>query len=456
MKDKIVKFGLIALVTSSLQFVPAVGIAQKDDSSWEVLFNGKDLSGWKQLNGKHIWEVKDGMIIGTTVASEPNGFLCTEKEYGDFVLELEVSIDTLMNNSGVQFRSLSYPEYQNGRVHGYQMEVDPKPQQWSGAIYEEGGDRQWLYSGYLLTQEAKKAFRKDNADGYQWNKYRIECIGTRIRTWVNGVPASHLIDDRFLRGFVGLQLHANQANDPEGSYQVRFRNIRIKNADFQLSHLDDTYVVNYLPNNLSAQEEKNGVSLLWDGRSLGEWRNISGQSLRSESENNGPLGYLMGQGDSSVFEFNSGIFINNLHQSFELTFDFKYDADGNGGLMYLVNPEAADNLWSNTLEFHIKHDGDTRSDNAGSIDDQKRSLGSLFGIFPPDKHWWFIKKPSHWNQAIIRVFPNGRVEHWLNGYRVLDYELDDLKNNDNISMSGTSIGLRSGVAYRSLKIRPLD
>src|SRR5690606_16368672 len=137
MKDKIVKFGLIALVTSLLQFAPAVGIAQKDDSSWEVLFNGKDLSGWKQLNGKHIWEVKEGMIVGTTVASEPNGFLCTEKEYGDFVLELEVSIDTLMNNSGVQFRSLSYPEYQNGRVHGYQMEVDPKPQQWSGAIYEE-------------------------------------------------------------------------------------------------------------------------------------------------------------------------------------------------------------------------------------------------------------------------------------------------------------------------------
>src|SRR5690606_7021739 len=203
---------------------------------------GKDLSGWKQLNGKHIWEVKDGMIIGTTVASEPNGFLCTEKEYGDFVLELEVSIDTLMNNSGVQFRSLSYPEYQNGRVHGYQMEVDPKPQQWSGAIYEEGGDRQWLYSGYLLTQDAKEAFRKDDADGYQWNKYRIECIGTRIRTWVNGVPASHLIDDHFLRGFVGLQLHANQANDPEGSYQVRFRNIRIKDVDFQLSDLDDTYV----------------------------------------------------------------------------------------------------------------------------------------------------------------------------------------------------------------------
>jgi hypothetical protein len=237
---------LVAFVCSSLQ-----GGAQQH--KWQTLFNGKNLDGWQQLNGKHIWEVSNGMIVGTTVPGEPNGFLCTVKEYGDFILELEVSIDTLMNNSGIQFRSLSYPEYDNGRVHGYQMEVDPKPQQWSGAIYEEGGTRGWLYAGDQLSSAAKKAFRRDTKKGYQWNKYRIECVGTTIRTWVNGVPVAHLIDDKFLRGFIGLQLHANQAHDPPGSYKVRFRNIRVQTGNLQLSPWDDAFVVNLLPNNLSQE-----------------------------------------------------------------------------------------------------------------------------------------------------------------------------------------------------------
>lgn len=207
--------------------------AQQND--WEILFNGKNLSGWQPLNGKHIWKVSNGMIVGTTVTGQPNGFLCTKKEYGDFILELEVSIDTLMNNSGVQFRSLSYPGYENGRVHGYQMEIDPKPQQWSGAIYEEGGNRGWLFPGEKLSADAKKAFKRDTKEGHQWNKYRIECMGSNIRTWVNGVAAAQLVDDKFPRGFIGLQLHANQANDPAGSFSVRFRNIRIQTNDIKPS-----------------------------------------------------------------------------------------------------------------------------------------------------------------------------------------------------------------------------
>ncbi|MEO6000055.1 MAG: DUF1080 domain-containing protein, partial [Chitinophagaceae bacterium] len=123
--------------------------AQSPDKGWQVLFNGKDLTGWRELNGKHKWEVKDGIIVGTDVHDQPNGFLCTEKDYGDFILEIEVEIDTLMNNSGVQFRTRSTADYLNGRVHGYQMEIDPKPQRWSGSIYDEGGRRGWLYTTEL-------------------------------------------------------------------------------------------------------------------------------------------------------------------------------------------------------------------------------------------------------------------------------------------------------------------
>src|SRR5687767_3522394 len=80
---------------------------------WTNLFNGKDLSGWKQLNGKAKYEVVNGEIVGTTVFKEPNSFMVTEQVYGDFILEVEFRLDAEMN-SGIQFRSESKPEYMNG------------------------------------------------------------------------------------------------------------------------------------------------------------------------------------------------------------------------------------------------------------------------------------------------------------------------------------------------------
>ena len=62
------------------------------------LFNGRDLSGWKQLNGKASYKVSNGEIIGTTVFGEPNSFLATEKNYKDFILELEFKLDAQMNS----------------------------------------------------------------------------------------------------------------------------------------------------------------------------------------------------------------------------------------------------------------------------------------------------------------------------------------------------------------------
>src|SRR3954453_4430081 len=99
-------------------FLFSISSCNRSQKGWQNLFNGKDLDGWKQLNGKAKYEVKNGEIVGTTVAGEPNSFLATEKDYGDFILELELLVDTTMN-SGIQFRSLSTADFNNGRVHGY-------------------------------------------------------------------------------------------------------------------------------------------------------------------------------------------------------------------------------------------------------------------------------------------------------------------------------------------------
>ena len=191
---------LVLLLLCSSSFLFSQG-----KSDWENMFNGKDFTGWKQLNGKAKFEISNGEIVGTTVADQPNSFMVTEKDYGDFILELEYLVPQGMN-SGIQFRSLSKPDYMNGRVHGYQFEVDPSDRAWTGGIYDEAR-RQWLYT-LEYNPAAKTAFKSN-----QWNKIRLECIGTSIRTFVNGVPTAHLEDDMTLSGFIALQVHAIGKND---------------------------------------------------------------------------------------------------------------------------------------------------------------------------------------------------------------------------------------------------
>lgn len=143
--------------------------------NWEPLFNGKNLSGWKKLNGKAEYKVVDGAIVGISKMGTPNTFLATKKTYGDFILEFDFKVDDGLN-SGVQLRSESKKDYQKGRVHGYQFEIDPSKRAWSGGIYDEAR-RNWLYP---LTQNpaAKSAFKNN-----EWNKARIEAIGNSIATW---------------------------------------------------------------------------------------------------------------------------------------------------------------------------------------------------------------------------------------------------------------------------------
>lgn len=182
---------------------------------WEALFDGKSLDGWVQRNGNARYEVEDGMIVGTSVKGEPNSFLCTEEHYGNFVLELEFLVDEDMN-SGVQIRSNSTEEYRNGRVHGYQVEIDPSDRAWTAGIYDEAR-RGWLYD-LRHNQAAREAFKQGD-----WNHLRVEAIDDHIRTWLNGVPAAHLVDGMTRSGFIALQVHSR----PTSGIQVRWRNIRI-------------------------------------------------------------------------------------------------------------------------------------------------------------------------------------------------------------------------------------
>ncbi|NLT72114.1 MAG: DUF1080 domain-containing protein [Verrucomicrobiaceae bacterium] len=194
-------------------------LASSDEpGQWIDLFNGKNLDGWVQRGGEAKYTVEDGVIVGTTVPKTPNSFLCTEKDYANFILEVEYKVDPTLN-CGVQIRSNSLPDYKNGQVHGYQVEIDPADRGWSGGIYDEGR-RGWLYD-LSADPAARYAFRQND-----WNHYRIEAIGDRIRTFVNGVPAANLTDGMTATGFIGLQVHGIGNRDE--TLQVRYRNVRIQ------------------------------------------------------------------------------------------------------------------------------------------------------------------------------------------------------------------------------------
>ncbi len=206
-----------ATLAAAMTTDPAAGqIPDLQADGWVDLFNGKDLSGWSQKNGTATYKVENGYIMGTTNQGSPNSFMCSEQTFGDFELAFEVMDDPGLN-SGVQIRSLSKPDYKDGRVHGPQVEIETNPGE-SGYIYSEGNDRGWLSP----TQPIKDAYKND-----QWNQFVVRAQGDRIQTWVNGQLIEDLRDaESSKEGFIGLQVHA--IGKDQGPYQVRWKNIKIR------------------------------------------------------------------------------------------------------------------------------------------------------------------------------------------------------------------------------------
>jgi len=184
---------------------------------WVELFDGETLDGWVQRGGEALFTVEDGVIVGTTAPRTPNSFLCTEKDYGNFILELEFKVHHELN-SGVQIRSESKADYKDGAVHGYQVEIDPADRGWTGGIYDEGR-RGWI-DDLSDRPAARYAFRQGD-----WNHFRIEAAGDRIVTYLNGVRAADLRDDMTESGFIGLQVHG--VGNREDPISIHFREIRL-------------------------------------------------------------------------------------------------------------------------------------------------------------------------------------------------------------------------------------
>ncbi|MES2830011.1 MAG: DUF1080 domain-containing protein [Bacteroidota bacterium] len=397
---------LLAAVVSGLS--PFALHAQS--GKWQTLFNGKNLQGWKQLNGKATYTVANGEIIGTTVSNEPNSFLATEKNYGDFILELELLVDNSMN-SGIQIRSESKPDFQNGRVHGYQVEVDPSTRKWSGGLYDEAR-RGWLYP-MDINPTGQNAFKKD-----MWNKYRIECIGNSIRTWLNGIPTANLVDGMTPNGFIALQVHAIGKNDTPGK-QIRWRNIRIQTTGLKPSKNDHIYVVNTVPNNLSSQEKAEGFSLLWDGKTTNGWTGAYKDKFPTSGWNisNGELSVDKATGGEST---NGGDIVTvKEYGAFELKFDFRLTEGANSGVKYFVTLTEGNKGSAIGMEYQVLDDA--RHPDAKLGKNGNRTLGSLYDLIASKKNVGADRPIGQWNHGFIRIHKDNHIEYWLNGIKVTEF-----------------------------------
>ncbi len=387
------------------------------EESWADLFNGKDLNGWVVRGGKAPYKVEDGAIVGTATLNTPNTFLCTGRDYADFVLEYEFKVDPRLN-SGVQIRSESFPEetvvkweditktVPADRVHGYQIEIDPSDRGWAGGIFEEAA-RGWLYPGMCggdkdaFGAQGKKLFKQGD-----WNAVRVEAIGDRIRTWLNGELRADIKDSRTKSGFIGLQVHSiNKGSNAEGA-QVSWRKLRIQD-------------LGGLPNTLSDEEKKAGWRLLWDGKTSDGWRSAKSQDF--------PKGGWVIKNDMLVIDVVGGaesaragdIITREKFSDFELKVDFKLTPGANSGIKYYVDPDLNKGPGSSIgPEYQLLDD--VRHPDAKLGKNGNRTVGSLYDLITAAAD----KKPSPvggWNRA--RILSRGnKVTYWLNGEKTLEFE----------------------------------
>lgn len=346
----------------------AAGLVSGAEKPWTKLFDGKTLKGWSVCNGKATYVVEKGTIVGTTVEGSPNSFLCTEKEYGDFVLEFEVKTDPALN-TGVQIRSHRYAEEKTvtvfdgkkhvqrkqplGRVYGYQVEIANEKSGASGGIYDEAR-RGWL-DNLAGRPEASKAL-KDN----QWNKYRIEALGDTMRVWVNGIPCAHVTDPLDQTGFIALQVHAYKGEKPA---QVRWRNVRIQD--------------------LGRHEWKR----VWDGKTMTGWRQAGGGTAEIVD---GALKLASKADDARI-----GMVLSE--QSFkDLTVRLQFRIlKGNSGFFVRTDP-------ANNAAYEVE------------IDSQKRT-GGFWETGPKGRKW--VTGPE--DNAAVRAGEWNELTASLHGHRIV-------------------------------------
>lgn len=419
------RIGRLALgfaVFGSLGLAKSGRADEPSKEKWESLFDGKKLTGWVQLGGKANYRVENGEIVGSSVPNTANSFLCTTKYHGDFILELEFKVQEGLN-SGVQIRSHSFDTDRKitidgkpktipaGRVHGYQVEIDPSDRSWTGGIYDESR-RGWLNT-LENNEAARKAFKHND-----WNTFRVECRGDSIKTWINGVPAADLKDSLTPTGFIALQVHGVGAKTEP--MEVRWRNIRIQDLS-------------------AADEPTEAPKAFLDGTEPG-WKTLGEADFVNVNCDPGTWTWKKDGGVSCTGKPVGVTRSVKPYQNFELVARWKHlESGGNSGI-FVWAPEAAlegikpgtlprggievqilDHGYAELFQKRTGKKGDFFSTN-GDVFQVGTSKMTPFPPLSPNGSRSFPRKNlskgvGEWNHYYVRAI-NGEIRLWVNGEEV--------------------------------------
>jgi Domain of Unknown Function (DUF1080) len=411
-------------------------------SGWTALFDGKTLNGWKKLAGMADFTVEKGCIVGSTALNSGNTFLVTEKEFGDFVLEMDVKIDDTTANSGIQLRSHFNPDGHEGKglVYGYQFEIDPSSRKWSGGIYDEGR-RDWLYPA-SLNAKSQSAFKVG-----KYNHLKVECIGHEIKTWINNIAVAYVVDTMDDRGFIGLQVHGIGENSKLAGEKVYFKNIRIKTSEIKSTPFPPgIYVLSTIANTLTDYEYHDGWKLLFNGRTTAGWRGAYKPGFPETGwiVHDGVMTVLSSEGKEGGV--GGDIVTTEEYSAFDLSFDFKLTPGANSGVKYFVTLSEHNQGSAIGLEYQLLDDSLHPDAKLGR--DGDRTLASVYDLITANKQKRFIHPIGQWNTGRIIVYPNNHVEHYLNGVKVLEYERGSKEFRDLVAISKYKIWTNFGEAKK--------
>ena len=388
----------ISLVALCLLWpVPLSLRADEAREGFRPLFDGKTLTGWRKAGGGATYKVVDGCIVGE-VGPGANTFLCTEKDYGNFILKAEVKLD-VPGNSGIQFRS--HKRIKDDRVYGYQCEIDPSARAWSAGIYDEGR-RGWLYP--LTGPEHDKARRAFKGDG--WNQFVIEANGPRLRTWLNDVACADLLDTMDAEGFIALQVHSGKAG------RIRFRNLLLKE----------------LP--------PTPWQPLFNGKDLRGWKKIGGGDWKV-------AGGVM-HGSSTKEEKRHGHLVTDREYT-DFAVRLKYKANkGNSGLYFRIE-EVPGDVGVKGFQAEIDPDNDV----GGLYETNGR--GWVVKPKPEDVKKWH--KRGAWNELSV-VALGDRIAVHVNGKKTAELKKDPGRRSGRIALQLHG-GQDMDVQFEDVQIMPL-
>lgn len=386
---------------------------------WNLLFDGKTLNGWRDFNGDKLtgpWFVKDGTIQAKGGGGDASGYIVTDKTYENFDLAWEWKIAD-GGNSGMLYHVVENPAFKVPYVTGpeYQL-IDnigfpEKLEEWQKTAAD--------YAMHLV--DTSKLIIKPAGE---WNTSRIVFDNGHVEHWLNGekvIEFQAWTDDWFARkhsgkwenapeyglaqkGVICLQDHGSAA---------WFRNMKIKE----------------LPRKTKEVSLFNGKDLKgWEIYGTEKWY-VKDGLLVCESGPEKKYGYLA---------------TREYYDNFDLTLEFKQEADGNSGVFFrsFIEPDVKINGW----QVEVAPKG---KDTGGIYESYGR--GWLVQI-PEDKE--HVLKEGDWNTMRIKV-EGDNVKTWLNGVEMVD--LTDAKIGKAQGRIALQIHDGGGikVLWRNLKLKTL-